>query len=243
MQTNNILYEKKHRYMLILKEINILYNQTNTEVLNNEIPAFKAKQIKDMYNQTLIGLIEEGVKYQYIKDSKNSAKDIISITIDGLNYRCKNTDLKDILGDRYKDVMGIEYKGPNRKNVEKNENDYKIPEMPKDVSNSNIQSFIPPKVYISPENDFSKKKKTNIFSIIRQVFITAVVIAACVGGFVYVLGENSRREAIINGWNNCVDYIKSSFNKNDYIDVNDIQQEADRLGDPASWTDVNSINE
>ena len=123
-QINNVLYEKKHRYMLILKQINILYNQANDEVLNNEIPAFKAKQIKDMYNQTLIGLIEEGVEYQYIKNSSDSSKDIISITIDGLNYRCKNTDIKDILDNRYEDVMGISYTGPKRKKVEKNETDH-----------------------------------------------------------------------------------------------------------------------
>lgn len=37
----NVLYEKKHRYMMILKEINVLYNQADSEVENNKIPPFK----------------------------------------------------------------------------------------------------------------------------------------------------------------------------------------------------------
>ena len=32
----NVLYEKKHRYMMILKEINVLYNQADSEVENNK---------------------------------------------------------------------------------------------------------------------------------------------------------------------------------------------------------------
>ena len=209
-QINNVLYEKKHRYMLILKQINILYNQANDEVLNNEIPAFKAKQIKDMYNQTLIGLIEEGVEYQYIKNSSDSSKDIISITIDGLNYRCKNTDIKDILDNRYEDVMGISYTGPKRKKVEKNESDYKIPDIPEKTENFDIQYFIPPKVYISTDNDFSEKKPHNFFRTIKQVITTIIALAIAFFIFMYFWGKDNVRTNVQKGISN----ISSTLNIN-----------------------------
>lgn len=208
----NVLYEKKHRYIMILKEINVLYNQADSEVENNKIPPFKAKQIKDMYNQTLIGLIEEGLEYQYIKDNSNSANDIISITIDGINYRCKNTDIKELLNDRYQDVMGIEYRGPNLKKNVPDENDYKIPDIPKNNPNIDIQSFIPPKVYISPDNDFTKEKKTSIFSILKQV-ITTIILFAIIGGIIlFIWGDNGRRTTIKNGWDNLVNQFENTQN-------------------------------
>lgn len=215
MATNNVLYEKKHRYMLILKEINVLYNQADDEVLNNKIPAFKAKQIKDMYNQTLIGLIEEGVEYQYIKDNRKSENDIISITVDGLNYRCKNTDIKELLDDRYEDIMGIPYKGPVIRKNKDNENDYKIPDIPKDNPNIDIQSFIPPKVYITPENDFSQKKKANPFSIVKQLISTITVLLIVCGILLYIWGDDARRETITNGWNNIISQITGQENANE----------------------------
>ena len=165
-----------------------------------------------MYNQTLIGLIEEGLEYQYIKDNSNSANDIISITIDGINYRCKNTDIKELLNDRYQDVMGIEYRGPNLKKNVPDENDYKIPDIPKNNPNIDIQSFIPPKVYISPDNDFTKEKKTSIFSILKQV-ITTIILFAIIGGIIlFIWGDNGRRTTIKNGWDNLVNQFENTQN-------------------------------
>lgn len=242
MPTNNVLYEKKHRFMLILKEINILYNQADDEVINNEIPAFKAKQIKDMYNYTVIGLLEEGVQYQYIKDSKDSSKDIISVTIDGLNYRCKNTELYNILKNRYKDVMGIEYNGPKLKEIEKQEDDYKIPDIPKDNPNIDIQSFIPPKVYITPDNDFSKKRSFNIFKAIKQIIITFILIVAAFMTFMFIWGNDNRRNDIQNGWNE----FKQSFipSDKDVINKKDVEDEYNQISDPENWVDTeNNISE
>lgn len=225
---NNILYEKKHRYMLVLKEINTLYVQASEEVLNNEIPAFKAKQIKDMYNQTLIGLIEEGVDYQYIQNTDNPEKDIVCITADGLNYRCKNTDLKEILKDRYEDVMGIRYAGPAVKTKTKDENDYKLPELPDKDENVNIQHYTPPAVYITPENDFSQKRRVNFFGVVKQSVITAIILGVCIFGFLMLWKNDINRQLLTDAWNKCISTL--SGNQSTEQTSEDLPEEVEDIG-------------
>ena len=118
-QTNNTLYEKKHHYMFILKELTILKNQVEHEVLNEGLPKIHAQEIQDMYNRTIVGLLEEGAVYQYIKDAKDPNKDIIKLNIDGSEYKCRNIDIREILEIRYDDVMKISYNGPTFKEIQK----------------------------------------------------------------------------------------------------------------------------
>lgn len=227
---NNTVYEKKHRYMLILKQINVLYNQADIEVSSHKIPAFRAKQIKDMYNQTLVGLIEEGIEYQYLKNEEFPEDDLISITVDGINYRCKNTDIYNLLKDKYESVMGIPYTGPMEENMKEKDDDYKIPDIPKhsevdnkdesfavndktESENSKIESFTPPPIYITPESDFGKKKEKNAFSTVKQVIHTLIVFAIMGVVLSYIWKDDTRRENITNSINSIVTQIKGQNDK------------------------------
>lgn len=107
MQINNTIFEKKHHYMLIMRETEILKKQMEYEVLSEEISNDRLQEVYRIFNMVFIGLLREGLAYQYIKNADNSKKDIIKITIDNIEYDCKVTVLKKLLGDEYYDVMKI----------------------------------------------------------------------------------------------------------------------------------------
>ncbi len=116
-QYNNTIYEKKHHYMLVLKELTILKNQIDDEVLNTGLKKTYSIDIQSLYVRTIIGLIEEGVEYQYIKDDTDAKKDIIRLEIDGIKYECKNIEIREVLEDRYDSVMNLQYEGPSFKQI------------------------------------------------------------------------------------------------------------------------------
>lgn len=153
MQTNNTIYEKKHHYMFILKELGVLKNQMEYETLNENLSKTRLQETYDMYNLLIVGLIREGIKFQYIKDSKDSKKDIIRLPIDGVNYDCLNTSIKAILKDEYDDIMGLSYMGPDidtvipsvikketKKDVKQIESD--LPEIPKEEVIKDLKNTI-----------------------------------------------------------------------------------------------------
>lgn len=229
-QTNNILYDKKHRYMLILKELNILRTQTDTEVLNEGLPKVYAQEIKDIYTRIMVGLLEEGVTYQYVKNSVDSKKDLIKLYIDGNVYECRNIDVREILEDRYDEVMNAEYNGPSfmdiQKSRKKNEdstakgnlqsgdvtnlllgikdaiNESKeVPtssDIKQDIEREIIQNYIPPKVYLSAEDEKNSHKKKNKFGkFIISLVITILFIGLILFGTLQIPGL---KEKISIGW-------------------------------------------
>lgn len=138
-QINNTIYEKKHHYMMILEEINILKNQIEDEVLNSGLKKSYSIDIQELYVRTIIGLIGEGVQYEYIKNNDDPVKDIIRLDIDGHRYECKNIDIKDVLDDRYKAVMKTPYEGPSlRKIIDIKKSN----EVPENVDNSDMKELI-----------------------------------------------------------------------------------------------------
>lgn len=128
-QTNNSLYGKKHRYMLILKELNILKAQIDNEVLNDGLSKVRSQEIHDIYARVIVGLIEEGVIYQYVKDANDIKKDKIQLCIDGTIYECRNIDIREILKERYDIVMQKQYSGPSFKEIQNSREKNKDPEL------------------------------------------------------------------------------------------------------------------
>lgn len=203
MQTNNTLYEKKHHYMFILKELTILKNQTEHEVLEEGLPKVYSQEIKDLYTRVIVGLLEEGVKYQYVKDSSDSKKDIISMKIDGNTYECRNIDVREILEDRYEEIMHKNYQGPSLREINKlRSNNQQQPANDvknlllgiKDAIHENNENnnsekkepeklnYTPPKVYIPDSEPLyntehkSSKWKINVIHILRIIAIIAALI-------------------------------------------------------------------
>lgn len=117
--TNNTLYEKKHHYMFVLKELTVLKNQTEYEVLNEGLPKARLKEVCDIYTRVIVELLEEDVPYEYVKDSSDSKKDVLKFYIDGNTYECKNIDVREILEDRYAEVMERKYTGPSFREIQK----------------------------------------------------------------------------------------------------------------------------
>ena len=130
---NNTLFEKKHHYMFALKEIEILRKQMEREALDNEIEGSRLDEIHTIWNFIFVGLLREGLAYQFIKNATDSKKDMIRITIDGVNYECKILTLKDILKNEFpillKDILdeipNVETISENEKAIPSGEQDYK----------------------------------------------------------------------------------------------------------------------
>lgn len=134
MEINNTLLEKKHHYMLIMRETEILKRQMEYEVLTEEIPKIRLDEVYRIFNMTFIGLLREGLAYQYIKNANNAEKDIIRITIDNVNYECKVKVLKNILGKEYYEIMKINPEDKsifnnNEKEEKTKDIDIKIPDV------------------------------------------------------------------------------------------------------------------
>lgn len=102
---NNTLFEKKHHYMFALKEIEILKRQMEREALDNELESSRLNEVHTIWNFIFVGLLREGLAYQVIKNATDAKKDMIRITIDGVNYECKILTLKEILKDEFLIVL------------------------------------------------------------------------------------------------------------------------------------------
>lgn len=107
MQINNTIFERKHHYMIALKEIDILRKQMEYEALNEEISKTRLQETYRIWNMIFIGLLREGLEYQYIKNAGNPEMDMIRLTIDNIDYNCKVTTLKGILKSDYNSVLGM----------------------------------------------------------------------------------------------------------------------------------------
>ena len=107
MEINNEGFSIKHRFLLIMREVDIIRREFEYQYMNGEIDKVKIEEIHDVYNRVFIGLLREGLVYQYIKDSFDPKKDVVIITIDKVNYECRAITLKNILGDEYETVMSI----------------------------------------------------------------------------------------------------------------------------------------
>lgn len=118
-QTNNTIYDRKHRYMFILRDLTALKNQISYEVLNDGLSKARAIEIQDIYTRIIVSLIEEGVTYEYIDNATNPKDDVIRLHIDGSIYECRNIDIREVLEDRYEEVMSERYKGPSFSKIQK----------------------------------------------------------------------------------------------------------------------------
>lgn len=140
MQINNTLLEKKHHYMLIMREIQILKHQIEYEVLTEESPRNRLDEVYRIFNMTFIGLLREGLAYQYIKDANNTEKDIIRITIDNIDYECRVLVLKKLLGQEFYEVLKI---NPDIKEEKKKETKKKLKEVTEEIENTEDDSDVP----------------------------------------------------------------------------------------------------
>lgn len=104
---DNVILENKHYYMQSLKNIETLRKKMEYEVLNNDIPQDRLKEILKVWNYLFIGLLREGLSYDYIKDAKNPQKDIIRLTIDNVHYDCPLQTVKAILQDDFSSIIRL----------------------------------------------------------------------------------------------------------------------------------------
>lgn len=109
MRVNNTIFERKHHYMYILKESEILKRQMNEELMDGNIEASRLDEISAICNYAFAGLIQEGLEYQYSKDT-DSRKDTLIITVDHVDYKCRVSVLKHILGEKYQDYIAEDYR-------------------------------------------------------------------------------------------------------------------------------------
>jgi hypothetical protein len=110
--TNNTIYQTKHYYAFMLKELKAVKNQTELEVKNGSVKQQKLNEVYETYQRVIVGLIREGIDFQYLKDENNPANSVVKIKVDDVEYECLNTAIRNILKDDYKEVMGFAYDGP-----------------------------------------------------------------------------------------------------------------------------------
>lgn len=112
MIINNTLFERKHRYMMAMREIEILKRQMEYDVLNEDAALGRLDEVKVIWNLLFIGMLREGLDYQYIKNVNKPEKDIIRITIDGVDYNCLLKTIRSLLKEE--DFNSIfNYQNPN----------------------------------------------------------------------------------------------------------------------------------
>lgn len=148
---NNTLFEKKHHYMFVMKEIQILRQQMEAEALNDEISRARLDEIRSIWNLVFIGLLREGLSYQYIKNANNPKKDMIRLTIDNINYDCYQVIVEAALKDEYDAVMKI--KSTSDKNKDEDNKPVKKSNSTKKASNTEEKETS--NTSSSPSNDSS----------------------------------------------------------------------------------------
>lgn len=200
-QTNNRIYNKKQRYMLALKEIVILKTQTENEVLNDGLDKVYATEINNIYTRLIVGLLEEGLKYKYIKDADDPNRDIIQLIIDNVTYECRNIDVKEILGDRYDEIMDLKYDGPTIAEIQESKKNNIQPQA-KDITDAledikqsiltgNKKKIEPPKIdYVPPKVTLQGKdtklirKEKAIDKIIKTLISLIITIIILTAGWI-----------------------------------------------------------
>ena len=101
---NNTLFERKHHYVTILKESELLKQQMNEEMLDGAISASRLDEINYICNLAFAGLLQEGLEFRYSRDT-NPSKEALIMTIDHVDYRCRVTALRSILRDKLDDYL------------------------------------------------------------------------------------------------------------------------------------------
>lgn len=104
MNINNTLYERKHHYVTILKESEVLKKQMNEELLDGAIEAARLDEINHICNLAFAGLLQEGLAFTYARDTDVSKESII-MTIDHVDYRCRVGALRNILRGRFDEIV------------------------------------------------------------------------------------------------------------------------------------------
>lgn len=97
MQVNHTVFEKKHHYMTIMKEIEKLRRQMEYEALNDSISKERLNELYNTRELIFAGLLREGLLYQYIQNASTPEEDKIRLTVDNVDYDCKVSSLKSIL--------------------------------------------------------------------------------------------------------------------------------------------------
>lgn len=104
----NIILEKKHYYMQLLTNAESLKRMAEFEVLSDDTDSVLHGQLEEItsaWNYVFIGLLREGLVYDYLKNPENPEKDIIRLTIDNIQFDCPVTTIKSILKDEYDTII------------------------------------------------------------------------------------------------------------------------------------------
>lgn len=104
----NIILEKKHYYMQLLTNAESLKRMAEFEVLSDNTDSVLHGQLEEItsaWNYVFIGLLREGLVYDYLKNPENPEKDIIRLTIDNIQFDCPVTTIKSILKDEYDTII------------------------------------------------------------------------------------------------------------------------------------------
>lgn len=143
---NNTLFENKHYYMLSLKEINVLKEKVQSEVLelspedlNSETYEGLSNQLKEItriWELMFIGLLREGLEFQYIENTNKKEKDLIRIVVDNINYECKATIVLEILKEDIRYVLKDLYE----ELIERFSLSFKDNQNPKEIENIIIEN-------------------------------------------------------------------------------------------------------
>ena len=91
-----------------MREVEAMKRQMEYEAINGLITKDRLQEITMLWNLVFVGLLREGLTYQYIKNENNPKKDAIRLTIDNIDYNCLVSTLKIILKDHFYEVLKLE---------------------------------------------------------------------------------------------------------------------------------------
>lgn len=107
---DNVILEKKHYYMQVLTNANMLKKNAELENLQDILPENQLEEVSNIWYYTFVGLLREGLVYDYIANKNDSDKDIIRLTIDNVQFDCKAIIVKKILGEDYDKIISTDNK-------------------------------------------------------------------------------------------------------------------------------------
>ena len=98
----NTILEKKHYYMQILSNADLLRKNAEVENAEDLLSAQQLDEVFGIWKYTFVGLLREGLIYDYIKNNNNDeSKDIVRLTLDNVQFDCPVPALKAILKEDY----------------------------------------------------------------------------------------------------------------------------------------------
>lgn len=96
LQKNNSLFESKHYYLKLLQSIESIKRKLEYQFLSTDAGSKQLEEVKQAWIEAFLGLLEEGLEFNYIKCPENPQKDIVRITIENINYDCFVADLREV---------------------------------------------------------------------------------------------------------------------------------------------------